>query len=166
MNKIRLAVPLEKEDLINGEGIRMVLWCQGCNVHCKKCHNPETWNLCGGKEYLISDIKQEIQKYSKYHDGITLTGGDPFLQAPACLEIAKYTKEELKLNVWAYCGLTYEQILQDEEKKELLKYVDILIDGPYIDKERDITLKWRGSRNQRIIDVQQSLIKGETILYE
>ena len=165
-NTIRLAAPLQKESLIDGEGIRMVLWCQGCRVRCPGCHNPETWNECQGKLYDIEEIKHTMKENSKNHNGITLTGGDPFLQPEQCLQIARYAKEELNFNVWAYCGLTYEEILTYPDKLALLRYVDILVDGPFVLQQRDITLPFRGSSNQRIIDVQESLKQNKVILYE
>ena len=164
-NFIKLAAPLEKESLINGPGIRMIIWNQGCKIRCPHCHNKETWDLEKGKSYSIEDIKKEIEKNKIYHDGITLSGGDPFLQPLENKEIADYA-HSLNLNVWAYCGLTYEEIIKDDKRLSLLRSCDVLVDGPFILSERDITLKWRGSRNQRIIDIKKTKKKNEIILYE
>jgi anaerobic ribonucleoside-triphosphate reductase activating protein len=138
----------------------MVIWSQGCKMACPGCHNPETHNPCGGKEFDIEELKNEITKYAKYHQGITLSGGDPFLQPEANKELADHA-HSLGLDVWAYCGKTYEQ-LQDNI---LLSSCDVLIDGPFIKELRDITLAFRGSSNQRIINVQRSLESGEVILW-
>lgn len=158
--KIRLAAPMQRESIVDGQGIRIVIWSQGCKMACPGCHNPETHNPCGGKEFDIEELKNEITKYAKYHQGITLSGGDPFLQPEANKELADHA-HSLGLDVWAYCGKTYEQ-LQDNV---LLSSCDVLIDGPFVKELRDITLAFRGSSNQRIINVQRSLESGEVILW-
>lgn len=158
--KIRLAAPMQRESIVDGQGIRMVIWSQGCKMACPGCHNPETHNPCGGQEYDIEELKNEITKYAKYHQGITLSGGDPFLQPEANKELADHA-HSLGLDVWAYCGKTYEQ-LQDNV---LLSSCDVLVDGPFIKELRDITLAFRGSSNQRIVNVQQSLQSGEVVLW-
>ena len=158
--KIRLAAPMQRESIVDGQGIRMVIWSQGCKMACPGCHNPETHNPCGGKESDIEELKNEITKYAKYHQGITLSGGDPFLQPEANKELADHA-HSLGLDVWAYCGKTYEQ-LQDNV---LLSSCDVLIDGPFVKELRDVTLAFRGSSNQRIINVQRSLESGEVILW-
>ena len=158
--KIRLAAPMHRESIVDGQGIRMVIWSQGCKMACPGCHNPETHNPCGGKEFDIEELKNEITKYAKYHQGITLSGGDPFLQPEANKELADHA-HSLGLDVWAYCGKTYEQ-LQDNV---LLSSCDVLIDGPFVKELRDVTLAFRGSSNQRIINVQRSLESGEVILW-
>lgn len=158
--KIRLAAPMQRESMVDGQGIRMVIWSQGCKMACPGCHNPETHNPCGGEEFDIEELKNEITKYAKYHQGITLSGGDPFLQPEANKELADHA-HSLGLDVWAYCGKTYEQ-LQDNV---LLSSCDVLIDGPFVKELRDITLAFRGSSNQRIINVQRSLESGEVILW-
>lgn len=163
-NTIRLASPLQFNSLVDGEGIRMVLWCQGCHVHCLGCHNPETQNPQGGKNIPLKEILNIMEKNAKHHDGITLSGGDPFLQPYECKIIADKA-HTLGLNVWAYCGLTFEELKKDKDKKELLKCCDVLVDGPFILSQKDATLPFRGSTNQRIIDVQASLTKRKTILY-
>lgn len=158
--KIRLAAPMQRESIVDGQGIRMVIWSQGCKMACPGCHNPETHNPCGGKEFDVEELKNEITKYAKYHQGITLSGGDPFLQPEANKKLADHA-HSLGLDVWAYCGKTYEQ-LQDNV---LLSSCDVLIDGPFVKELRDVTLAFRGSSNQRIINVQRSLESGEVILW-
>lgn len=158
--KIRLAAPIQRESIVDGQGIRMVIWNQGCKMACPGCHNPETHNPCGGKEFDIEELKNEITKYAKYHQGITLSGGDPFLQPEANKELADHA-HSLGLDVWAYCGKTYEQLRDNV----LLSSCDVLVDGPFIQELRDITLAFRGSSNQRIVNVKQSLQSGEVILW-
>ena len=103
---------------------------------------------------------------AKHHDGITLSGGDPFLQPEECKYIADYAKKDMGLNVWAYCGMTFEELIEDPAKLELLKSCDVLVDGRFVKNLRDSSLAFRGSSNQRIKDVQASLKKGKVILYE
>lgn len=161
---IRLARDIEYENYANGKGIRIVIWNQGCLVRCPGCHNKETWSLDGGNVTDVNYLKHLITLHAKGHKGITLSGGDPFLQPDANLELAK-TAHENNLDVWAYCGLTFEEILKDENKKKLLEECDVLVDGPFELDKRDITLPFKGSSNQRVIDVQKSLHKKEVVLY-
>ena len=158
--KIKLAAPVQLESLIDGPGIRMVIWNQGCQQKCYKCHNPETWDINGGNEYDTEDIKKIIKEHASTHQGITLTGGDPFLQPRANKEIADYA-HSLGLNVWAYCGMKWELLKILPPQKELLDSCDFLVDGPYIDAERDLTLRWRGSRNQNIINLKTGEIEND-----
>lgn len=163
--KIRLAAPLQTYSYADGKGIRMVIWNQGCKMACPGCHNPETHSLCGGKEVDIEDLEKEITKYSLHHQGITLSGGDPFLQPEQNKRLAVLA-HNIGLDVWAYCGQTYEQLLQDENKRKLLEECDVLIDGPFVLGQRDVRLAFRGSTNQRLIDVQKSINQGKVVLYE
>jgi anaerobic ribonucleoside-triphosphate reductase activating protein len=164
--KIRLASPLQCDSIVDGEGIRTVIWTQGCPHNCKGCHNPETHDFNGGFEVDIDDIKKELDSLQN-QDGITLSGGDPFAQPEACYEIAKYAKE-LGLNVWCYTGFTYELLLMMAAKKEiylkLLQNIDVLIDGRFVIELRSLSTKFRGSSNQRVIDVKKSLDSGEVTL--
>ena len=166
--RIRLASPLQYDSIVDGEGIRTVVWTQGCPHNCPSCHNPETHDFNGGILVDIDDIKKELS-LSKNQDGITLSGGDPFVQAEACYEIAKYAKE-LGLNVWCYTGFTFEEIIKMSLKnniyRKLLEMIDILIDGKFILQLKNFNLKYRGSSNQRIIDVKKSLLKKEIVLIE
>lgn len=162
--KVRLAANIQPDSIVDGEGIRTVIWFQGCLHHCTGCHNPETWNLNGGIELDLDTLKNELSQL-KYQNGITLSGGDPFYQSLAALEIAKYA-HSLGLNVWCYTGYTFEEILnEDENKLELLKNIDVLIDGRFEIEKKSLACKFRGSTNQRIIDVTKSLTNNEVILY-
>ena len=162
--KIRLASPLQPDSIVDGEGIRTVIWTQGCKHHCTGCHNAGTWNFEDGFEVTTDEVKKELSLL-KGQQGITLSGGDPLFQAKACTEIAKYAKE-IGLDVWCYTGFTFERLLQHKDALELLKYVDVLVDGPFILKERSLNIDFRGSRNQRIIDVKASLEAQKPILIE
>lgn len=162
-NYIRLASPLWCHSTADGLGFRMVIWNQGCKCKCPGCHNPKSWDMTGGASVEIRELIKEIEKNKETHRGITLSGGDPFLQPEANAEIA-LAAHAMGLDVWAYCGLTFEEIIQDKEKLLLLQQCDVLVDGPFMRDLRDITLPFRGSSNQRIIDVQKSLEEKEVIL--
>lgn len=161
---IRLASPLQEDSLVDGPGVRMVIWTQGCPHHCFRCHNAQTWDLDKGSLYAVEDLQKQIME-SQLQSGLTLSGGEPFLQVEPLLEIVKTAKEK-GLNIWAYTGFTYEALLADEKKKQLLCQLDVLVDGKFVDEEKDYRLVFKGSRNQRIIDVQKSLQNGTIILSE
>ena len=160
--QIRLAAPLQSDSIVDGEGIRTVIWTQGCGHHCKGCHNPETWSFDEGYLIDVKDVINEIDNLSG-QDGITFSGGDPLYQVDACLKIAKHCKER-DLNVWCYTGFLYEDLLKNDKYLELLKYIDVLVDGPFVLKERSLDLYFKGSSNQRIIDVPNSLKENKIVL--
>ncbi|MDD2377370.1 MAG: anaerobic ribonucleoside-triphosphate reductase activating protein [Bacilli bacterium] len=157
--KIRLAGPLQSDSIVDGEGIRTVIWTQGCIHNCLGCHNPRTHSFTAGTLRDIEEVKEEIKKLSA-QDGITLSGGDPMCQVEACLEIAKFCKS-IDLNVWCYTGYTFEQLLEKSKTNpnviELLKNIDVLVDGKFVLAEKSLNLKFKGSRNQRVLDVKKSL---------
>jgi anaerobic ribonucleoside-triphosphate reductase activating protein len=165
MITLYLAAPIEGDSIVNGEGLRTVIWFQGCPHHCPGCHNPESHPFKKGIKSDTAKVIEEISKL-KNQDGITFSGGEPMSQPEALLEIAKYAKSQ-KMNVWSYSGYTYETLLEmSKENKiydEILKTIDVLVDGPFILEERSLNLKFRGSRNQRIIDIKKSL-KGNKIV--
>ena len=165
--KIRLATnEIQRDSIVDGEGIRSVIWTQGCIHNCKECHNPETHSFASG--YLI-DIEDVIKKIDKLEgqDGITFSGGDPMEQAEACYHIAKYCKSK-RLNIWCYTGYTYEELLKRSKHfpfiRKFLEVIDVLVDGKFIVEQKSLNLKFRGSRNQRIIDVPMSLRENKVCL--
>lgn len=162
--KIRLANDLQPDSIVDGPGIRTVVWTQGCSHNCEGCHNPTTHDFKGGFSVSTDEVNQELDTLLG-QQGITLSGGDPMFQAKACAEIAKHAKE-IGLNVWCYTGFTYEEVLKSKDMLELLKYVDVLVDGKFDIKEFSLNLDFRGSRNQRIIDVQASLKENKVILID
>lgn len=165
---IRLASKLQKDSIVDGEGIRAVIWTQGCPHHCHNCHNPETWDYNGGFLVDVEELKKEINTLDD-EIGVTFSGGDPFEQSKACYELAKYI-HSIKLNVWCYTGYTYEQLLKKGEKEQsildFLNEIDVLVDGPFIEKLKSFEIKFRGSKNQRLIKVKESLKKGKVILLD
>ncbi|MBO3445234.1 anaerobic ribonucleoside-triphosphate reductase activating protein [Clostridium sp. CCUG 7971] len=167
--KIRISSPTTFDSIVDGPGLRMVVWTQGCIHNCKNCHNPQTHDLCGGFEVDTKDIIDKL-KILKLQKGITLSGGEPFLQPEALEEIAKEAKEN-KLDIWAYTGFTFEYLLDKKNPSyfknlNLLKQIDVLVDGKFMEERKDISLKFRGSSNQRIINVQRSLKYKQIILAE
>lgn len=162
MAKLRLASPIQQDSIVDGPGIRMVIWTQGCEHHCPGCHNPQTHDLGGGMLYEVEDCIEQI-KEAPLQSGLTLSGGEPFLQAEALIPIVKAAKEK-GLNVWAYSGFTFEALLKDQKKRQLLELLDVLVDGKFIEAQKDYRLKFKGSKNQRIIDVAKSLKQNTVIL--
>ena len=164
--KIRLAASLQKDSIADGEGIRAVLWTQGCLHNCKGCHNPSTHSFSDGALVELDEVYSWIDELEG-HDGITLSGGDPMYQPLACLNIAKYAHKK-GLNVWCYTGFTFEQLLEKANEDinilNFLKNIDVLVDGPFIIEQKSLDIKFRGSRNQRVIDVAKSLIDEKVII--
>lgn len=165
---IRLAADLQTDSIVDGPGLRAVLWTQGCAHKCPGCQNPGTWDFNGGGLVPIKEVKKAIDEL-EYHTGLTLSGGDPMYQVEECLEIIKYARKK-GLNIWVYTGFTWEELMKMSKDKpiykEFLNYVDILVDGRFILSERDLSLLFRGSRNQRLIDVQKTLKSDEIILFD
>lgn len=164
MDSIRLARTLQTDSIVDGKGLRCVLWTQGCLHNCLGCHNPQTHALDGGEEYSIDEVISWIMRYP-YHDGITLTGGEPFLQVDALCQILDEIAS-LNYNVWCYTGYLFEQLLEDSSKRKLLEKIDVLVDGPFVLSKRSLAIAFRGSTNQRLIDVQASLKENRVIEIE
>ena len=153
---------LVPESFVDGDGIRFAIFMQGCLRNCEGCHNPDTHALDGGQLIDTQEIIAAIKKNSLL-DGITLTGGEPLLQVAAANELALAAKS-FGLNVWCYTGYIFEEL--PAEAAPLLKNVDVLIDGPFIESQRDLNLQFRGSRNQRIIDVKKSREQNKIVLFK
>lgn len=157
-------------DVSNGEGVGISLFVQGCALHCKNCFNPNTWDFNGGKKWTkeIEDMFVELAN-KPYIKRISILGGEPLSGSnkyPIFLLCQRLKNLYPNKKIWLYSGYTYEQICQSRESLKVLTCVDVLVDGPYIDEQRDITLAFRGSKNQRIINVQKTLQQGEIVLYE
>ncbi|NLY10262.1 MAG: anaerobic ribonucleoside-triphosphate reductase activating protein [Firmicutes bacterium] len=155
---------LIEESLVDGPGIRLVIFAQGCKHQCPGCFNEELQAFETNTLMTVEELLTKIDQLP-HLSGVTLSGGDPFEQAREFASLAKEIKKR-NLSVWAYTGYYYEELEQEPEKRQLLTQIDVLVDGPFEMDKKDITLPYRGSSNQRIIDVQQSLHKGKVILYE
>lgn len=162
-DKIKLA-GIVRESITDGPGIRFVLFTQGCPHRCDQCHNRETWDFEGGKYIDTEKILKEIAK-NPLLKGVTFSGGEPVCQAAALKELAAKIKERGK-DIVVFTGYRYEELLdlQDEDVSELLAYTDLLVDGPFVAAEKDLSLKFRGSANQRIIDMNKTRKMGKLIL--
>lgn len=173
---------IDKASISNGPGVRVVIWVSGCTLHCKGCQNPESWDFCAG-ELFDEAAKQKLFDALKkpYIKGLTISGGHP-IEEQNCNDVLSLIRDVKFLfpekDIWLYSGYTFEEICEkycDERiygliggtitytNWEHLQYVDVLVDGPYIEEQRDITLKFRGSKNQRLIDVQETLKQGKII---
>ena len=163
--KIRLAADLQEDSIVDGQGIRTVVWTQGCSHNCPYCHNPSTHDFKGGELVDIKDVISELKKLSG-QDGVTFSGGDPMFQPKQCNELAKVT-HELGMNVWAYTGFTFEELIKSNNPDilEFLTNIDVLIDGRFEIEKKSMDLEFRGSSNQRIIDVPKSLKRHKVVLY-
>ena len=163
--KIRIAGTVN-DSIVDGPGLRFAVFTQGCPHHCPGCHNPETHDRNGGHEEDTEAIIEKMLK-NPLLSGITLTGGDPLMQPRPCLELAKAAHGKA-LNVWVYTGYTWEALLKenDADRMALIRETDVLVDGPFILAQRSLELDYRGSRNQRLIDVKKSLEQGKPVLWQ
>ncbi len=158
-NKIR------KMDIADGPGVRVSIFMQGCTFHCKNCFNPETHDFNGGKEFIDDTINRILELCANENvEGLSILGGEPMhpTNIDGTTKLAKAFKEKYpNKNIWVWSGFLFDKDLKD---KEALKYIDVLVDGQYVDELHNPTLKWRGSSNQRVIDVQKSLKEGKVVL--
>lgn len=155
---------LQQDSIVDGPGFRFACFVQGCPHHCPGCHNPDSHDSAGGREMSVEEVA-ELLLGNPLTDGLTLSGGEPFAQAEDCLRLARIAHAH-HLNVWSYSGWTFEH-LRDQgspAQRALLEEVDVLVDGPFLLEERTLALPWRGSRNQRVIDVPASLAAGEAVI--
>jgi anaerobic ribonucleoside-triphosphate reductase activating protein len=158
---------IKKMDLLNGAGIRLSLFVSGCHFHCQGCFNAKAWNSNFGEPYtqetedqIISDLKNPLI------DGLSLLGGEPFDHTYELTKLLKRVRQEcLSKNVWGWSGFTLEELLTYPDKVEMLKLIDVLVDGQFMIDEKDLTLQFRGSTNQRIIHVPKSLSQHKPILW-
>lgn len=157
------------ESVVDGEGVRIVVFVSGCLHNCKGCHNPTSHSFEAGRPFT-EELQDEIIDYinkTPFISGATISGGDPMYSAKAVAAFVRRLKTEVKdISLWIYSGFRYENILQNSEMLELLKLCDVLVDGEFILEQRDMTLSYKGSRNQRIIDIQKSLTQNEIVLWE
>jgi len=153
---------LVQDSIVDGPGFRFTIFTQGCPHGCPGCHNPQTHDFNGGKDAETQEIIAKFRK-NPLLDGITLSGGEPFCQSEACTELALAAKDS-GLNVWAYSGYTFEELIKGKaEWIELLRAIDVLVDGRFELENRTLEAKFRGSKNQRLINVPESLKQGKAI---
>lgn len=162
-NYVRIA-GFEKESIVDGPGIRYTIFVQGCPIQCKGCHNPETHDTTGGKVFKVEDLYKDI-KANPLVKGVTFSGGEPTMQHIALGRLASMLKED-GYHIMMFSGFLFENLIKHTEMMPLFTNVDILVDGPFILDKRTLDMKYRGSKNQRIIDMQKSLEAGQLILHE
>ena len=156
---------ITKDDMLNGDGLRVVLWVSGCSHCCKDCQNPITWDPNGGLEFdeaTKAEVFAELEK--DYISGITLSGGDPlfFSNRPEVLKLVREIKEKFpQKTIWLYTGFEWESIAE----LEVMQYIDVLVDGEFVAEQKNTQLYWRGSANQRVIDVKAAREAGEVVLH-
>lgn len=167
---------IEKTSIANGPGVRVVLWVSGCSLHCQGCHNPETWDFNSGTPFDEDAKKELFEALSKpWIQGITFSGGHPVERGNAFVvyDLIKEIKTRFpNKDIWLYTG--FQLSINDFEppyfdmivSNEIFKLCDVIVDGPFIESQKDLTLKWRGSSNQRVIDVQKTIQQNKIILYE
>ena len=150
------------DSIVDGPGIRTTIFCQGCPHHCPGCHNPETWDFGCGTDVPVEDLV-DVVRSNPLCRGVTFSGGEPFTQAAGFAKLARLLKKK-GYEVASYSGYTFEELLNgSEEQQALLSSIDILIDGPFLLTEKSLEVPFRGSRNQRILDVKKSLAEGKAV---
>lgn len=148
---------------VDGPGWRSSVYCAGCRHACPGCHNPETWSFEVGESVSVDDVLAQL---AQTEGNITFSGGDPMYQAPAFTELARRIREELHRTIWCYTGFLFEQVLADPVMSQMLPYLEVLVDGPFIEARKNMNLMFRGSENQRLVDVQRSMAEGRVVEYE
>lgn len=162
MTTLRI-LDIVEDTMVDGPGFRTSIYCAGCRHACPGCHNPETWAFDQGREMTVAEIMRVI--VSDPYANVTFSGGDPMYQAAGFAELARAIHQQTNKDIWCYTGFTFESLIH-QDQRELLAEIDVLVDGPFIQKLRNEDLLFRGSSNQRLIDVQASLYSGRTVLWE
>lgn len=152
-----------EDTTVDGPGFRTSIYCAGCYHACDECHNPESWDINNGTMMSINDIMSIVT--ADPFANVTFSGGDPMYQAKGFTELAKAIKQQTNKNIWCYTGFVFESLLKMNEQRELLQWIDVLVDGPFINSKKDLSLLFRGSSNQRLIDVQLSLRQNKVVLW-
>ncbi|MBR5483944.1 MAG: anaerobic ribonucleoside-triphosphate reductase activating protein [Alistipes sp.] len=160
-NSIRI-LDIKYGTSVDGIGLRTSLYTAGCEHHCMGCHNPQSWSEDGGQSVTVEELFREIVEADM---NVTFTGGDPMLHPEGFIELARMIKQRTDKTIWCYTGYLFEELLKHPLRRELVELCDVIVDGRYVEAERDLSLHFRGSRNQRIIDVAKSL-SGEICLLE
>ena len=152
-----------EDTMVDGPGFRTSIYCAGCRHQCPGCHNPQSWDFKGGREMSTEELMRIIM--ADPFANVTFSGGDPMYQCDGFAELARAIHKQSNKDIWCYTGFTYETLIT-RAQCELLELLDVLVDGPFIEKLRDPDLLFRGSSNQRLIDVQKTLYAGEVILWQ
>ena len=148
--------------MVDGPGFRTSIYCAGCRHACEGCHNPQSWDFSGGRAMTTDEIMRIIE--ADPYANVTFTGGDPMYQPEGFAELARAIHARTDKNIWCYTGFTFERLLNNPRQRALLEQIDVLVDGPFVKALRNDDLVFRGSSNQRIIDVPRSLQEGRAVL--
>ena len=159
---IRLLDIIE-DTMVDGPGLRTSIYCAGCDHRCPGCHNPQSWARDGGRDVSVEDIMHVIE--ADPFANVTFSGGDPMYQPDAFAELAQAIRQSTRKTIWCYTGFTFEALLQMPRQRHLLSLCDVLVDGPFVERLKDPDLLFRGSSNQRLIDVPASLRAGQVVLW-
>ncbi len=152
-----------EDTMVDGPGFRTSIYCAGCQHACPGCHNPQSWDMNQGHEMTTEEIMSVIE--ADPYANVTFSGGDPMYQPEGFAELARAIHRRTNKDIWCYTGFTYETLI-NRQQRELLEEIDVLVDGPFVKRLRDDDLIFRGSSNQRLIDVQRSLNEGRVVLYQ
>ena len=152
-----------EDTMVDGPGFRTSIYCAGCRHKCHGCHNPQSWDFSGGKEMSTEELMRII--VADPYANVTFSGGDPMYQAAGFAELARAIQHRTNKDIWCFTGFRFEDLIQHDQR-ELLEQLEVLVDGPYVASLRDPDLLFRGSSNQRIIDVQASLFASEVVLWQ
>ncbi len=152
-----------EDTMVDGPGFRTSIYCAGCRHKCPGCHNPQSWDFSGGKDMSTEELMRII--VADPYANVTFSGGDPMYQAAGFAELARAIHRRTNKDIWCFTGFRFEDLIQHDQR-ELLEQLDVLVDGPYVASLRDPDLLFRGSSNQRIIDVQASLFASEVVLWQ
>lgn len=152
---------IQYSTVVDGKGFRNSVYSAKCNIFCKGCHNRESWDIRNGFPITVNELAKRLSSNGL---DVTFTGGECLLQAKAFTRLAEIIKNANK-NIWLYSGRTFDTIVKDPNKKKLLEYIDVLVDGGFVEELRDTTIPFRGSTNQRVIDVKKSLESNNVVLY-
>lgn len=159
-NRLLRVLDIVEGTSVDGPGLRTSIYFAGCENCCEGCHNPQSWSPDGGRAMSIGEIMDIIDEADM---NVTFSGGDPLFRPEGVIELARRIKSSGGKTLWCYTGYTFGQVAADERRRGILEYADVLVDGRYIAAERDETLRFRGSRNQRIIDVRRTLQEGRVV---
>ena len=160
-NSIRI-LAIKYGTSVDGIGLRTSLYCAGCENRCPGCHNPQSWDENGGDAITVNELYNRIVEADM---NVTFTGGDPMLHPEGFIALASLIKRNTGKTIWCYTGYRFEELLSHPTRRQLVELCDVIVDGRYIEAERDLSLHFRGSRNQRIIDVKASLASGDVVLF-
>ena len=152
-----------EDTMVDGPGFRTAIYCAGCHHACQGCHNPQSWDIRNGHPMSVEDLMEVIMA-DRFAD-VTFTGGDPMYQAEGFTELAKAIRRDSKKTIWCYTGFSFEALMRQPVQRALLEQIDVLVDGPFVQSLQDPDLQFRGSSNQRILDVPASLREGKAVVW-